>query len=312
MLRRARVRPETVRIRVRRQRRWSLRPSPWLLAASFAGLIAVGTFLLALPIASESRDWTSGWTSLFTATSAVSVTGLVRVDTAEHWSGFGEVVILGLIQMGGLGVTMYMGALVLIAGRRLGLSGRQFLGMELAGGGEWDTGRLLRRVMIFTVTLETVTFLLLLPWFIDHGDGANAVWRSFFHAISASNNAGFDVQGGLASFSGQVSSGVPPGGVGRVRVRGQFVVRDGVQSAVAAAAVVVGYEIRDDGDGGAAAPGDCFAHGGRGAARPSAVRSGCGGCVWPMDFSCRCSGRRGCRRSIWGSCATRQRRCSWC
>ena len=206
VLRRARVRPETVRIRVRR-RRWSLRPSPWLLAGSFAGLIAVGTLLLSLPIAAESRDWTSGWTSLFTATSAVSVTGLVRVDTAEHWSGFGEVVILGLIQLGGLGVTMYMGALVLIAGRRLGLTGRQFFGMELAGGGDWDTGRLLRRVIIFTVTVETVTFLLLLPWFVDHGDDANAVWRAFFHAISAANNAGFDVQGGLASFRGEVSSG---------------------------------------------------------------------------------------------------------
>ena len=101
-----------------------------------------------------------------------------------------------------------MGALVLVVGRRLGLAGRQFFGMELAGGG-WDTGRLIRRVMVFLILVELITFLLLLPWFIQHYDGWNAVWRAFFHSISSANNAGFDVQGSFQSFRGEAGSPYP-------------------------------------------------------------------------------------------------------
>lgn len=207
VLRRLRVQPETVEIQ--RRRRFNIRPTPWLVTASFAALIGLGTFLLALPIAAESRAWTNGWDALFTATSAVCVTGLVRVDTAAHWSGFGEAVILVLLQAGGLGVTMYAGMLLIVAGRRFGLTGRQFFGMELLGAGEWDVGRLLRRVLIFIVVVEGVTFVLLLPWFLGQGGGANAVWQALFHAGSAFNNAGFDVMGGFRSFSDQISSPYP-------------------------------------------------------------------------------------------------------
>lgn len=207
VLRRIRVRPETFKIPTRR--RITIRPTPWLVVLSFAAVIGLGTLFLALPIASESRDWTSGWDSLFTATSAVCVTGLVRVDTADHWSGFGEAVILVLIQAGGLGVTMFAGMLIMVAGRRLGLRGREFFGLELSGAGDWDVRRLLRRVLLFIVVVESVTFILLLPWFLDHFDGANAVWRSFFHAVSAFNNAGFDIMGGRVGFTEQFSSPYP-------------------------------------------------------------------------------------------------------
>ena len=206
VLRRSRVRPETVQVS-RRRLHVTFHPQLWMVPLAFALIIAIGALLLALPAASEARTWTNGWDALFTATSAVSVTGLVRVDTADHWSGFGEVVILTLIQAGGLGVTIYAGMLLLIAGRHFGLRGREFFGFELLSVGERDIRRLLRRVMIYVAAVEALTFILLLPWFLDHSDGAGlGAWRALFHAISAFNNAGFDIMGGRASFTGQIAS----------------------------------------------------------------------------------------------------------
>ena len=143
VLRRTRVHPEV--LQVPRRRRLRFTPKLWMIPGAFALVIGLGTLLLSLPAASESRTWTDGWDALFTATSAVSVTGLVRFDTAEHWSGFGEIVILGLFQAGGLGVTMYAGAILLIVGQRFGLRGREFFGMEMMAVGEHDVRRLLRR-----------------------------------------------------------------------------------------------------------------------------------------------------------------------
>ena len=180
-----------------------------MVPASFALVIGLGTLLLAIPAASEARTWTNGWDALFTATSAVCVTGLVRFDTSDHFSGFGEVVVLGLFQAGGLGITIYAGMVFLVVGRRFGLRGREFLGIELLDVGHTDIRRLLRRLMLFIVVVEGATFLLLLPWFLDQDLGLNAVWRSLFHAVSAFNNAGFDIMGGLRGFSAQAGSPYP-------------------------------------------------------------------------------------------------------
>ena len=180
-----------------------------MVPAIFAFVILLGAFLLALPIASESREWTGMVDALFTSASAVSVTGLTRFDTAEHWSGFGEVLIAVLIQAGALGVTMYAGVLLLIFGNRFGLRGREFFGMELMDFGDRDIFRLLRRVMIFAFGIELVTFLLLLPWFVIDDPGGLAVWKSAFHAISAFNNAGFDLQGGGRGFTDEVDNPYP-------------------------------------------------------------------------------------------------------
>jgi Trk-type K+ transport system membrane component len=108
-VRRRRIRREVVS--VRRKQRTRFQPRPWMIPVVFAVVIALGAFALSLPIASESREWTNGVDSLFTSVSAVCVTGLARFDTAEHWSFFGEATIALLIQAGGLGVTMYAGAL---------------------------------------------------------------------------------------------------------------------------------------------------------------------------------------------------------
>lgn len=208
VLRRRRLQTEVFAVRPAR-RVFRLRPTPWYLVGAFGAVILLGTFLLSLPISSESGKWTNGIDSLFTAMSAVCVTGLVRVDTADYWSGFGEVVILGLFQIGGLGVTIYAGSLLLLLGRRFGLRGSDLFGMELAGTGEWDLRRLLRRVLIYAAVVETVTFLLLLPWFVAEFDGARSVWSALFHAISAFNNAGFDLMGGGQGLQGQIGSPYP-------------------------------------------------------------------------------------------------------
>ena len=207
VVRRRRQRPETVRVSLTRSRRF--RPRPWMVPGAFAALIAFGALLLALPIASESREWTNGWDALFTSTSALCVTGLVRFDTADHFSLFGEAVILVLIQLGGLGVTIYAGMLILLVGGQFGLRGRDFFGIELIGDGERDMRRLMRRAAIFVLTLELTTFVLLLPWSLTKWDPATAVWHAFFHALSAANCAGFDLMGGTRSFTGQVEDPYP-------------------------------------------------------------------------------------------------------
>jgi trk system potassium uptake protein TrkH len=192
-----------------RARRIAFRPHPWMIPAAFAVVIVIGAVVLMLPIASASREWTHPVDALFTSTSAVCVTGLVRFDTADHWSGFGEMIIALLIQAGGLGVTLYAGVLLLAFGGRFGLRGREFFSMELSDVGEHDLVRLMRRVMLYTATVEVGTFLLLLPWYFTHGGGLRAVWQSLFTSISAFNNAGFDLQGGGRSFIDEAGSPYP-------------------------------------------------------------------------------------------------------
>lgn len=137
------------------------------------------------------------------------MTGLVRFDTADHFSFFGEAVILVLIQLGGLGVTMYAGMLILLVGGAFGVRGREFFGIELMGDSERDVRQLLRRAALFMLTLEASTFLLLLPWSLTKWDPLPAVWRSFFHALSAANCAGFDLMGGGRGFTGQIDEPYP-------------------------------------------------------------------------------------------------------
>ncbi len=175
----------------------------------FAIVMLIGGAILHLPISSSSGDSIPFLDALFTSVSAVSVTGLTRFDTSETFSHFGELVTLVLFQVGGLGVTMYAGVLIILAGQRLGMRSRAFFGLELMTAGIDGTGAsvLLRRVMIYTAAVELVTFLLLLPWFLIEQPGdissGRAVWLALYHAISAFNNAGFDLMGGSRSFIGQ-------------------------------------------------------------------------------------------------------------
>ncbi len=166
-----------------------------VVASGFASAIAIGTVLLSLPIATESGQSTGLVDALFTATSAVCVTGLVTVDTGGHWSTFGEVVILGLIQVGGLGIMTLAALLTVLVARRLGLRRRMLAQAETKTLGLSGIGRLVRNIVVFSLVSEAVVAVVLTvrfatgyaqPW-------GEALYHGVFHAISAFNNAGFSL-----------------------------------------------------------------------------------------------------------------------
>lgn len=177
--------------RKRRLPQLNLTP-PQVLVLGFAALIGVGSFLLWLPVASE-QGRLSYVDALFTATSAVCVTGLVVVDTAAQFSLFGELVIMGLIQAGGLGIMTVSALVFLMMGRRIGLKER--LLMQQALGSETTAGvvRLTRNIILTTFAIEAVGALLLTIFWSREMELGKAAYWGVFHAISAFNNAGFDV-----------------------------------------------------------------------------------------------------------------------
>ena len=178
----------------------SLTP-PKVLALGFAGVILTGAALLTLPSAAASGEATGFLTALFTATSAVCVTGLVVVDTGTHFSVLGQTVILALIQVGGLGFMSMATLFFLLLGRQIGLSNRilireAFNQYDMAG-----VVRLVRNVLIFTALSEGVFALILASrWSWDVGH-SRALWLGVFHSVSAFNNAGFDLFGGFRSLT---------------------------------------------------------------------------------------------------------------
>ncbi len=181
-------------------------------------LIVVGTGLLMLPVSTRAGVWTPPLDALFTATSAVCVTGLVVLDTASHWSAFGQVVILALVQAGGFGIMAGSTLLLLIIARRkIGLRDRIVV-KETTG--ELQLGGVLgvvRRVALFTVVTEIVGAMVLAIVFMVHGTAGDpfaGAWQGLFYSVSAFNNAGFDLNGGfqsLAPFAGDWFVLVPIG-----------------------------------------------------------------------------------------------------
>jgi trk system potassium uptake protein TrkH len=174
-----------------------------VLVSGFAVLVLIGTVLLFLPIAREPGVPADLLVALFTATSAVCVTGMVVVDTATHWSPFGELVILGLVQVGGFGfMTGSTLLLLLFVGGRIGLRDRLLAqastgGLELGG-----VLPIVRRIALFTVVVEAVGAALLFGAFLVGGrDAAQAAWFGVFHSVTAFNNAGFDLFGDFRSLA---------------------------------------------------------------------------------------------------------------
>lgn len=159
----------------------------------FLVLITVGTLLLLLPIATADGHWNSPLVALFTATSAVCVTGLIVVDTGSYFSPVGQAIILLLIQVGGLGYMTATTLLLLLLGRKLGLRDRLALQQsmdqsELAGG-----RGLVLSIILMTLILELTGIFLLMPLFSRDFSPAQSLWLSVFHSISAFNNAGFSL-----------------------------------------------------------------------------------------------------------------------
>ncbi len=188
-----------LRVDTRRMRPGPLRPGV-ILTAVFAGLVLVGTLLLLLPVSLNEGRHPDVLTALFTATSAVCVTGLTVVSTHDHWSLFGQIVILALIQVGALGFVIGAIVILSLAGRRTSSRERMLFGQHLGLGEPGGLLGLVWRISALTLALEAVGAVLLYLRISADAAVERPVWWSIFHAISGFTNAGFNVEPGLASF----------------------------------------------------------------------------------------------------------------
>ena len=182
-----------------------------IITLGFIAIILLGAILLMFPISSKGGEWTPFINALFTSTSAVCVTGLVVYDTAIHWSVFGQIVILLLIQIGGMGVVTMVAAFFMLSGRKLGLVARgtmqDAVSSHSIGGIISYMGFILKGIFL----VELIGALIMLPVFvIDYG--AEGIWMAIFHSVSAFCNAGFDIMGTktgeFSSLTGYVSDPV--------------------------------------------------------------------------------------------------------
>lgn len=164
-----------------------------LLPIAFAGLIVFGTGLLLLPYSSANGQEISFVDALFTATSAVCVTGLTVVDTATAWSGFGQFVIMSLIQLGGLGIVTIVSVAILLVADRIGMAHTRALAVEVGTDTYMKISSLVRGVVITTLSFEAFFALLFSVRFYFAYDYNlwTSVSHGVFHSISAWNNAGF-------------------------------------------------------------------------------------------------------------------------
>lgn len=164
-------------------------------------LILIGGLLLMLPFATESGESTPAIDAFFTSISAMSVTGLVTVNTSLHWSFFGELVILILIQLGGFGFMVGTSILLIALGRGSSLRDSLMIQDGSPTMSLRDVTTLTKRIIRFMLVTEGIGAVLLFLHFIRVESLPNAIWHSVFHAISAFCNAGFDLQGNVQSIS---------------------------------------------------------------------------------------------------------------
>lgn len=173
-----------------------------IIILGFAGVIVLGALLLMLPISTQNGGVTPFSKTLFTATSAVCVTGLIVFDTASYWSGFGQLIILIMIQIGGLGVISVASFLSMLAGRKISLMQRQTMQNALSAPQMGGIVKLTRFIFLVSFAIEGIGALLLMPVFMTKY-GIRGIWMAVFHSVSAFCNAGFDLMGNQ---TGQYSS----------------------------------------------------------------------------------------------------------
>lgn len=177
------------------KRKRKVKLSVWkVLALAYLAGTLLGSVLLILPCATQSGQETSYVNALFTAASAVCITGLSPYDVATHWSLFGQLVILFLVQASGLGFMTLVSAAFLIFKHGMGMGGRNAFMLDSRGKYN-GVGRLLRRIVIGTALCETVGALLLMIRFIPQFGAGNGIYFSIWHSVSAFCNAGFDLMG---------------------------------------------------------------------------------------------------------------------
>ena len=163
------------------------------MVAAFAIAILAGAGLLMLPVATTEREAAPFLVAIFTSASAVCVTGLIVVDTATYWSTFGEVVIMGLVQIGGFGIMTLASLLLFLVAGRLGLRGRLIAQAEVATPLLSDVRRLVFAVAKLSLLFEALaaTVLTIRWWTAYDYSFGRSLYLGVFHAVTAFNNAGF-------------------------------------------------------------------------------------------------------------------------
>ncbi|GAW92528.1 TrkH family potassium uptake protein [Calderihabitans maritimus] len=179
---------------------------PQVLVLGFLGVILVGTILLSLPISSADGTRTNFIDALFTATSAVCVTGLVVVDTGTYWSTFGQVIILILIEVGGLGFMTFATLFAILLGKKIGLRERLLLQEALNKISFDGVVRLVKHIVLITFSIQGLAALILAARWLELLGWKKALYYGIFHAVSAFNNAGFDIFGGVTGPFSSLSS----------------------------------------------------------------------------------------------------------
>lgn len=172
-----------------------------MIAAGFALIIFCGAVLLTLPISSKSGNWTNFLDALFTATSASCVTGLVIADTFRHWSMFGQIVVLVLIQIGGLGFMTIGVFFAILLRRKIGLRTRGVLQESVNTLQIGGIVRLAKQIMKGTLLFEGIGAVLLASRFIPKFGLEKGIYYGVFHSISAFCNAGFDLMGETEAYT---------------------------------------------------------------------------------------------------------------
>ncbi|PJN57432.1 Ktr system potassium uptake protein B [Paenibacillus sp. GM2FR] len=183
---------------------WLRLSPPQILVLGFAAIIFIGTALLMLPISTSTGEPLEFIDALFTSTSATCVTGLVVVDTGTTFSSFGEVVIMLLIQIGGLGFMTMATLFALALKRRISLKDRLILQEAMNQSSMEGIVRLIRRVLLYSLIIEACGAVILsIRWAFDMPLG-QAIYYGVFHAVTMFNNAGFDLFGDFRSLTGYV------------------------------------------------------------------------------------------------------------
>ena len=166
-----------------------------IMVIGFAIVILIGAILLSMPISTQNGESIGFLDALFTSTSAVCVTGLIAVDTSTYWSFFGQLIIITLIQIGGLGFMTVTTLFSLIIKKRINLKERLLIQESLNQIDLSGLVKLTRYILLTTFFIEGTGALLLSTVFIPQFGILNGIWYSIFHAISAFCNAGFDLMG---------------------------------------------------------------------------------------------------------------------
>lgn len=176
----------------------------------FAGIIVLGTILLALPIASRSGKSCGILTALFTATSSVCVTGLSLVDVWSTWNPFGQIILLSLIEIGGLGFMSIVSLAYFFIHHQSDIQSLSLIAESLGNENMKEVGRIQRRLLIGSLSIEGVGAVLLFLLFLPQYGFAHSLWLGVFHSVSAFCNAGFDILGFTEPGSSLISCQLNP------------------------------------------------------------------------------------------------------